>query len=206
MGAYPQWPNLAAMLFDRARLWRERTMLRAFRDGAWQSKSWGRFAREAAAAARLRRAAGVGAGERVLILAENGPEYPIAETALMAIRAVPVPAYTTNTPQDHAHLLRDAGIRAAIVSTRALAERLLAGASLAGGLDLIVTGETLPATGGIRSLAWAEIIAGDAEPADIEAEAARISPETLACLIYTSGTGGAPKGVMLPHRAILSNC
>jgi long-chain acyl-CoA synthetase len=206
VGAYPQWPNLAAMLFDRARLWRERTMLRAFRDGAWQSKSWGRFAREAAAAARHLRAAGVGAGERVLILAENGPEYPIAETALMAIRAVPVPAYTTNTPQDHAHLLRDAGIRAAIVSTRALAERLLAGASLAGGLDLIVTGETLPATGGIRSLAWAEIIAGDAEPADIEAEAARISPETLACLIYTSGTGGAPKGVMLPHRAILSNC
>jgi len=206
VGAYPHWPNLAAMLFGRARQWRGRTMLRAFRDGAWQAKSWDRFAREAASAARHLRAAGIGAGERVLILAENGPEYPVAETALMAIRAVPVPAYTTNTPGDHAHLLRDAGISAAIVSTRALAERLLAGASLAGGLDLIVAGETLPAIPGIRTLAWSEITAGDATPDDIEAEAARIPPETLACLIYTSGTGGAPKGVMLPHRAILSNC
>ena len=46
---------------------------------------------------------------------ENRPEFPIAETALMAIRAVPVPAYTTNTLDDHAHLLRDSGARAAIV-------------------------------------------------------------------------------------------
>ncbi len=181
-------------------------MLRAFRADAWQTKSWGVFAREAAAAARSLRAAGIGAGERVLILAENGPEYPIAETALMAIRAIPVPAYTTNTPADHAHVLRDAGIRAAIVSSPALAERLLAGAALAGGLDLLVTGEPVPAAPGIRTLAWPEIVAGDAEADDIAAEAARIPPETLACLIYTSGTGGAPKGVMLPHRAILSNC
>ena len=43
-------------------------------------------------------------------------------------------------------------------------------------------------------------------PDDIAAEAATIPPTSLACLIYTSGTGGAPKGVMLPHRAILSNC
>jgi long-chain acyl-CoA synthetase len=204
--AYPHWPNLATMLFDRARQWSERPMLRAFRAGAWQAKSWGRFAREAAAAARSLRAAGVRAGDRVLVLAENGPEYPIAETALMAIRAVPVPAYTTNTPADHAHLLRDAGIRAAIVSTRALAERLLAGAALASGLDVLVTVEPLPAQPGVRMLPWAQLVAGDADPEDIAAEAARIPPETLACLIYTSGTGGAPKGVMLPHRAILSNC
>jgi long-chain acyl-CoA synthetase len=194
------------MLFDRARQWSGRPMLRAYRAGAWQSKSWGVFAREAAAAARSLRAAGVAAGERVLILAENGPEYPIAETALMAIRAIPVPAYTTNTPADHAHVLRDAGIRAAIVSSGALAERLLAGAALAGGLDLLVTGEPVPAAPGIRTLAWSEIVAGDADADDIAAEAERIPPETLACLIYTSGTGGAPKGVMLPHRAILSNC
>ena len=206
MGAYPQWPNLAAMLFDRARQWGGRPMLRAFRAGAWQSKSWDRFAREAAAAARNLRAAGVRAGDRVMILAENGPEYPIAETALMAIRAVPVPAYTTNTPADHAHLLRDAGIRAAIVSTRALAERLLEGAALAGSLDLLVTGEPAPSVPGVRQLAWSDLVAGEAEPDDIAAEAARIPPETLACLIYTAGTGGTPKGVMLPHRAILSNC
>ena len=45
-----------------------------------------------------------------------------------------------------------------------------------------------------------------ASPDDIALEAASIPADALACLIYTSGTGGAPKGVMLPHRSILSNC
>ena len=56
----------------------------------------------------------------------------------MAIRAVPVPAYTTNTPEDHAHLLLDSGARAAIVSTAALGARVAAGAALVGGLDAAV--------------------------------------------------------------------
>ncbi len=43
-------------------------------------------------------------------------------------------------------------------------------------------------------------------PDDIASEAAGIPPSALACLIYTSGTGGSPRGVMLPHRCILSNC
>ena len=50
-------------------------------------------------------------------------------------------------------------------------------------------------------------LTGDSRPQDdIEAEAAGIPATALACLIYTSGTGGTPRGVMLPHRCILSNC
>ena len=49
------------------------------------------------------------------------PDGPIAETALMALRAVPVPTYVTNTVADHAHILRNSGVRVAIVSARALA-------------------------------------------------------------------------------------
>lgn len=181
-------------------------MLRAHRSGTWQSWTWGRFARAAASAARALRAAGVKAGERVLIAADNGPLYPIAETALMAIGAVPVPAYTTNTPSDHAHLLRDADIRVAITSSRQLTERVLAGAALAGGLDLCIAVEPAPAPSATRLNDWSRIIADDKDPGDIAAEAAHVTPDHLACLIYTSGTGGVPKGVMLPHRAILSNC
>ncbi|MGH7071612.1 MAG: AMP-dependent synthetase/ligase [Acetobacteraceae bacterium] len=206
MDRYPDCPNLAAMLFDRARQWGERPMLRFHRSGTWQTRNWGQFAREAAAAARALKAAGVTEGDRVLIAADNGPEYPIAETALMAIGAVPVPAYTTNTPADHAHLLRDAAIRAAITSSRLLAERVLAGAQLAGGLDLCIAVEPAPAPPGTRMLDWSKLIADDQDPTDIAVEAARITSDHLACVIYTSGTGGAPRGVMLAHRAILSNC
>ena len=192
MRSYPTWPNLAAMMFDRARTWPNRPMLRSFSNGAWHGMNWSEFARRTASCARHLRAAGVSAGDRVLICAENRPEYPIAETALMAIRAVPVPAYTTNTVADHAHLLRDSGARAAIVSNAELAAKV----AQAGELDLLVT---------MDDASWSALIADTAPPDDIASEAAQIPPTALACLIYTSGTGGAPKGVMLPHRAIMSN-
>ncbi len=201
MESYPRWQNLATMMFARAEAWPERPMLRVWRDGAWHTIAWGEFARQAASVARGLRAAGVCPGDRVLIVAENRSEYPIAETALLAIRAVPVPAYTTNTVADHAHVLRDAGVRAAIVSTAALARRVQAAAEQTGGLDLLITMEAVP-----EAVSWDSLTQNDSTPDDIAAEAAGIDGETLACLIYTSGTGGAPKGVMLPHRAILSNC
>ena len=197
---YPGWPNLPTLMFSRAREWRERPMLRFHRDGAWQRVSWGEFARRAASVARGLRAAGIEPGDRVLLVSESRPEVPISETALMAIRAVPVPAYTVNTPHDHAHLLRDSGARAAIVSSNALAERVQAGAAMAGGLDLLFSMEAGP----FRS--FAALQDDPASPNDVAAEAEQIAEGALACLIYTSGTSGYPRGVMLPHRAILSNC
>ncbi len=176
-------------------------MLRVWRDGAWRGFTWDMFARQAASAARALRAAGVAPGDRVMIVSENRPEYPIVETALMAIRAVPVPTYTTNTVADHAHILRDSGARVAVVATAALAGRV----AMAGPLDLLVTMEPFSYPD-LAIAPWQALIAHAPDPGDVAAEAAMISPDALACLIYTSGTGGAPKGVMLPHRAILANC
>ncbi len=205
---YSPGPNLPAMMLGLARAWPDRPMLRHFRDGAWHRVTWAAFAAAAASVARRLRAAGVQPGDRVVIVSENRPEYPIAETALMALRAVPVPAYMTNTIDDHAHILRDSGARAAIVSSAVLAGRLREAAARAGGLDLLVVMDGPPeaAAGQPRLVSWAELAADRASADDVADEAATISADTLACLIYTSGTGGAPKGVMLAHRSILSNC
>jgi long-chain acyl-CoA synthetase len=206
------WPNLAAMMFALARKWPTRPMLRAWQSGAWQSVTWGEFARMAASCARHLRDAGISAGDRVVLCMENRPAFPVAETALLAIRAVPVPAYTTNTVDDHAHMLRDSGARAAIVSSQALADRLLEaaaqGGAESGGLDLLVVADGDPGhdTRGARVMKFADLVTDQRAPDDIAAEAAIIPPTALACLIYTSGTGGSPRGVMLPHRCILSNC
>lgn len=214
-GRYPDWPNLATMMFERARARGPKPMLRHHRNGAWHSINWSDFARRAASLARNLRARGVSAGDRVLIVSENRPEYPIAETALLAIRAVPVPTYTTYTVEDYAHVLRDCGARVAIVSTPDLAGRIAAAYAAAThpqaaeALDLLVLmDEPAPAYAHPETpvIPFAELEADATPPDDIEAEAALIPSTALACLIYTSGTGGAPKGVMLPHRAILSNC
>ena len=115
MESYPTWPNLASMMFDLARKWPHKPLFRAYRDNAWHGTNWAEFARMAASCARHLRAHGISPGDRVVICAENRPDYPIAEVALMAIRAVPVPTYATNTIADHAHILRDSGARAVIV-------------------------------------------------------------------------------------------
>jgi long-chain acyl-CoA synthetase len=205
---YPNWPNLAAMMFSMARARSHRSFLRFWRSGAWHSLTWGEFARMAASCGRRIRAAGVSAGDRVLICMENRPEFTIAETGLMAIRAIPVPAYTTNTVDDHAYLLRDSGARAAIVSSVPLAGKLLQAAEKVGGLDLLVVvdGEPLGKTGAAQILSWASLVQDQQAPDDIAQEAAQIPATALACLIYTSGTGGSPRGVMLPHRCMLANC
>ena len=208
MQSNPTWPNLATMMFALARQWPSRPMLRGWRNGAWHTIRWAEFARIAASCARHLRQAGVAAGDRVLLCMENRAEFPLTETALMAIRAIPVPAYTTNTVDDHAHLLRDSGARAAVVSSAALADRLLAAAGRAGGLQLLVVADGGPSVdpGTTTVLPWTGLTQ-DRRPADdIAAEATAIPPTALACLIYTSGTGGSPRGVMLPHRCILSNC
>jgi long-chain acyl-CoA synthetase len=142
-------------------------------------------------------------GDRVLLVSENRPEFMIADNAIMAIGAVTVPTYVTNTVADHAHVLRDSGARAAIVSTRALAERVLQAAPL----DLLVAMEEPPeGPAETRTLPWSELQATPGDLAMLIAEVEQIPAGRLACLIYTSGTGGDPKGVMLPHRAMLTTC
>ncbi len=194
-----QWDSLPAMLFARARAWPARPMLRYWRDGAWQSMPWGGFAEAVARLAAWLRARGVAPGDRVLLVAENRPEFMIADVAIMAIGAVTVPTYTTNTVADHAHILADSGARAAIVSTTKLAETIDLAAA-ATGLDLRLC---MQAHAGWHD--WADADATPADTALLMAEAEAIPPGRLACLIYTSGTGGAPKGVMLAHRAMLAN-
>jgi len=193
-----EWNSLPAMLFDCARRWPDRPMLRAWQDGRWQAMSWGEFALSVARIAAWLRAQGVSPGDRVLLVAESRPEFPIADTALMAIGAVPVPSYVTSTIADHAHVLRDSGARAAIVSTARLAATIDQAATA--GLDLRLCMEAAPGWHG-----WSQADATPADAAMLMAEAEAIPPGRLACLVYTSGTGGLPKGVMQPHRALLAN-
>lgn len=204
LGAYPEWPNLAAMLFDRAAQWPDNPALSARRGKVWQAVSWATLARGVATIARLLREAGVQAGDRVLLLGENRPEWPMADFAVMTLGAVTVPAFTTWTTDDLGHVLRDCGARAVIVSGPAMLKRLAAAAGDAPP-EYVLLFDEADALFGKRTEVLPAHDRFDTETSAWAAEAEKIDRETLACLIYTSGTGGPPKGVMLPHRAMLSN-
>jgi len=194
-------PNLPSLLFARAAMWTDQPMLRHFAKGAWHAVTWAEFARQTAACARFFQSVPIPPGSRVLMVSDNRPELLMAEVALMAIGAVPVPTYTTNAVADHAHIMRDAGAVIVIAGNRVLADRLRAASAQAAPLShLFVLDDPLP---GEIPLAPAFTDAGP--PDTIIAAAALIPAGNLACLIYTSGTSGPARGVMLPHRSILSN-
>ena len=176
--------------------------------GPYQPWSWQRVAGEVHLLARALHARGVAPGDRVLLVAENRPEWAIADLAIMAAGAITVPAYTTNTTETHAYLLSHSEAVAALVSTDRLAARLWPALAGAPALKLVVSMEPLSAVAqlSVPVLAWAEALAlGEQIAAPSADPAATLSRDDLACFIYTSGTGGNPKGVMLTHGNILAN-
>jgi long-chain acyl-CoA synthetase len=202
-------PSLAALFFRQAARLGEKPFAWGKRDGVWQAVSWAEAARRAAALAKGLKALGVAPGDRVALVSESRPEWPIADIGIMAAGAITVPAYTTNGVGDHLHLLTDSGAKGVIVSTAALAEKVLPAAIRAPDLRFAVTMDEVkpPQTPDLTMHRWDETIAaaGDALAEAVQAAEAAARTDT-ACLIYTSGTGGTPKGVMLSHGAILSNC
>jgi long-chain acyl-CoA synthetase len=205
---YHTCPNLAAMFFDWAAAKGDRPFLWAKREGVYRPLSWRAAAEQVRALARGLRSLGVARGDRVGLVAENRPEWMIADLAIMAAGAITVPAYTTHSVEDHRHLLSNSGARAVIVSTAALAHRVMPAADQVSTIIAIITME--PLTSGQLSHAevysWEEVMArGAALADDVGAWVAAIGRDDIACLIYTSGTGGVPKGVMTTHANILAN-
>jgi long-chain acyl-CoA synthetase len=199
--------NLVELFARTARRRGNAPWLWAKRDGAYRPWSWQRGAREAHLLARALSTRGVAPGDRVLLVAENRPEWAIADLAVMAAGAITVPAYTTNTSETHAYLLNHSEAVAAIVSTDRLATRLLPALAGAPALKLVVSMEPLGAVDqlSVPVLSWAEALALGEQSAARSDPAAALSRDDLACFIYTSGTGGNPKGVMLTHGNILAN-
>jgi long-chain acyl-CoA synthetase len=152
---------------------------------------------------------GIGKGDRVALVAENRPEWLIADLAIMSAGGVTVPAFTTNTVADHRHVLTHSGAKAAIVSSRQIAKRLLPAALQAPDLRFILSIEPLELTQGhhFKTLTWDEALELGRQAPDTVAETiAGLRRDEVSCFIYTSGTGGTPKGVMLTHGSIMANC
>lgn len=201
--------NLVELFLKRADAKGDAPFLGHKAGGQWVTQSWRSAAEQVCLLAESLRGMGLKDGDRVALVSENRPEWCIADLAIMAAGCITVPTYTTNTRRDHAHILDNSGARAVFVSNEKLLAPVVGAIGQTGLAEHVIGIEDLKRqqSGSFEYHDWAALISGDAAAARaaVDARIARIQREDTACLIYTSGTGGAPRGVMQHHGAILCN-
>ena len=207
------WPNLVTMFLDVAEERGDAPFLSKKVDGAWRSISWAQSRDIVASLSAALIDLGIKRGDRVALVSENRPEWCLADLAIMAAGAITVPAYTTNTQADHAHILGNSGARAVIVSGAKLAAILLPAVASSEHCRTVIGMDHLKdaqrSDSDVLVHQWEALVAARAgslveDRAAVRARAT-MQRHDLACLIYTSGTGGAPRGVRQHHGAIMRN-
>ena len=199
--------NLAGRFFAISKTVGDKPLFFRKINGTWSGLSWSEVDHKTRQLASVLLSAGVGPGDRVIISAENRPEWAICDLAILAIGAIVVPAYTTNTEDDHHFIMDHSGAVVAITSGGALATRMMLAASRAPSMRLIMFMDPTVISDSdhnIDTIQWDDVAA--ATPlASIDQHINAQKSDDTCCLIYTSGTGGRPKGVMLTHRSIQAN-
>ena len=192
--------RVAAAANPRAVIWQDEF-------GQWQPVSSDQIYQRVRALAQALLGWGAKKGDRVALIGENRWEWAVADFATLAIGAVNVPIYPTLTGEHIAELVRDAGCRIAVVSTRQQFEKLNAVRSQTELERILIMDSAAPPEGAIafsEVLAGADERGGERDPV-FDALARAVEPKDVATLIYTSGTTGEPKGVVLTHGQIAAN-
>ncbi len=178
-------------------------------DGRYRGMSSQDALRKVAALASLFTRLHVERGDRVAILSENRVEWALTDYALLGLGAIPVPIYTTLLEPDIEYILRDSAAKGIVVATDAQLARVVNVRPRLPGLQFVLAMDCskLEGTGVECWEGSLELELGLALNAveSFTARALTAKPEDTATILYTSGTMGTPKGVILAHANIISN-
>ena len=144
-------------------------------------------------------------GDRCLLISENRPEWLISDIAVMLANGITVPAYTTYTENDYKYLIEDCQPTIIIVSSNQMHKKLKNIIEEKNFIKKVITFEKIKNVDyENKYLDFSSVIKNDLLEAD-KIKNYNLKRTSPACIIYTSGTGGNPKGVILSHGGILNN-
>ena len=140
---------------------------------------------------------GILKGDRVMLVSEGRPEWMISDISIISCGAITVPNYTTYTKKDFEFILKDCNPKGLLVSNHQLLDTVLEAArSINYKFEFILTFEQIDQYEKLD----------DIEDLNSNSLTCNVNRQDPACIIYTSGTQGNPKGVVLSHGGILANC
>jgi long-chain acyl-CoA synthetase len=199
--------TIGGMLKDRVGKYGDRLLMKYKRDGGWLEITWNEFNSQVLGLGQALIKIGVEHGDRVAIFSPNSPKWQMADMAIVSVGAADVPLYATITAKQAEYILSDSGSKVVFVGTEEHLKRVLEVKADLPALKKIVTMDN-SASDNPDVITFDEMVKqgqteGSAE--DFNRRLAEVKPDDLCSIVYTSGTTGNPKGVMLTHNNFLSN-
>ena len=198
--------TLLAMLRSSVDSFGDRPALARKQAGKWHWITYAELWKDVLRLARGLAALGIAPGDRVGMVSENCPEWVLCDFGILAAAAVNVALFPSLPPVQMEQLLTDSGAWLLIVGNNSLLEKALAVRQTMPDLQIVtMPSVSAPAEAGVLSLQQV-MERGDEYPeTELEARRAALTPDDLASLVYTSGTSGEQKGVMLSHGNFTAN-
>ena len=191
---------------ESVRLYTEKAALK-YKDssGKYTGISYGELDRLSGRLAASLRRLGVSRGDRVAVISYHGPEWVIADLAVLKLGAIIVPIYHTLTPSAMSYILSDAGCRLVFVENAPMLSSVDAVRKDLPELEHIVMFEDEGECRRETCLYISDLIKSSVHGEKQQVDLPEVSPDDIATIVYTSGTMGEPKGVVLSHGNIASN-
>jgi long-chain acyl-CoA synthetase len=176
--------------------------------GEWQALTWGEYVVAATQIAGGLAELGVGPGQRVAILSANRVEWHLVDLGTLLNGSVTVPIYPTSSPAQVAYILGHAEVAVCFVDTHAQLGKVLEVHDELPALERVVLADGARRAGDSFVINFEELrdVGADRlirDPATVDQRSRQVQPDDAATIVYTSGTSGPPKGVVISHANIM---